>query len=264
MEERPSGTVTFLFTDIEGSTVLLRQLRDAYGDVLATHGRLLRQAFEGAGGQEIDTQGDSFFVAFSSPKDAVHAAVAAQRFLAEKSGRKEPSSRCGWDPYRRRLARGRPLPRALGAPRSPHLLGRSRRADLDLADDLCACSRTRRRNCPRATGPRRPAAQGLRPADPDLPARRPRPPGAFPPLRTLEHTPFEGDEGRLADAARRASQGDRETGEAIRVLIADDQALVRAGFAGARGRRGPRGRRRGVRRAARRWTRCAGSGRTWS
>jgi class 3 adenylate cyclase len=55
MEERPSGTVTFLFTDIEGSTVLLRQLRDAYGDVLATHGRLLREAFEGAGGQEIDT-----------------------------------------------------------------------------------------------------------------------------------------------------------------------------------------------------------------
>src|SRR5262245_65459462 len=84
MEERPSGTVTFLFTDIEGSTVLLRQLRDAYGDVLATHGRLLRQAFEGAGGQEIDTQGDSFFVAFSSPKDAVHAAVAAQRSLADE------------------------------------------------------------------------------------------------------------------------------------------------------------------------------------
>jgi DNA-binding NarL/FixJ family response regulator len=53
---------------------------------------------------------------------------------------------------------------------------------------------------------------------------------SFPPLRTLEHTPFEGDEGRLADAARRASRSERETGEAIRILIADDQALVRAGF----------------------------------
>src|SRR5262245_6349423 len=85
MDERPSGTVTFLFTDIEGSTVLLRQLRDAYGDVLATHGRLLRRAFEDAGGEEIDTQGDSFFVAFSSPKAAVHAAVAAQRSLADEA-----------------------------------------------------------------------------------------------------------------------------------------------------------------------------------
>src|SRR3954471_22233045 len=82
MEVRPSGTVTFLFTDIEGSTVLLRQLRDAYGEVLTTHGRLLRKAFEDAGGQEIDTQGDSFFVAFSRPKDAVLAAVAAQQGLS--------------------------------------------------------------------------------------------------------------------------------------------------------------------------------------
>ena len=79
MDERPSGTVTFLFTDIEGSTVLLRQVRDAYGELLATHSRLLRRAFEAAGGQEIDTQGDSFFVAFRSPKDAVLAAVAAQQ-----------------------------------------------------------------------------------------------------------------------------------------------------------------------------------------
>ena len=52
---------------------------------------------------------------------------------------------------------------------------------------------------------------------------------SFPPLRTLEHTPFEGDEGRLADAARRASKPERKT-DTVRVLIADDQALVRAGF----------------------------------
>ena len=97
MDERPSGTVTFLFTDIEGSTVLLRQLRDAYGDVLATHGRLLRRAFEEAGGQEIDTQGDSFFVAFSSPKDAVARSrrgttLAGRRDMAGR----EPRSECGW------------------------------------------------------------------------------------------------------------------------------------------------------------------------
>src|SRR5215218_132420 len=79
----PTGTVTFLFTDIEGSTRLLKQLRERYGDVRAEHERLLREAFEANGGQEIDTQGDSFFVAFRRARDAVAAAVRAQRALAE-------------------------------------------------------------------------------------------------------------------------------------------------------------------------------------
>jgi YVTN family beta-propeller protein len=81
--ELPSGTVTFLFTDIEGSTRLLKQLREEYGVVLAEHQRLLRTAFEQAGGQEIDTQGDAFFVAFRRAKDALLAALAAQRALEE-------------------------------------------------------------------------------------------------------------------------------------------------------------------------------------
>jgi DNA-binding NarL/FixJ family response regulator/class 3 adenylate cyclase len=81
MAELPSGTVTFLFTDIEGSTQLLRTLRERYAEVLADHERLLRSAFGDAGGHEIDTQGDSFFFAFRKPKDAVLAAVAAQRAL---------------------------------------------------------------------------------------------------------------------------------------------------------------------------------------
>jgi DNA-binding NarL/FixJ family response regulator/class 3 adenylate cyclase len=81
MAELPSGTVTFLFTDVEGSTQLLRALRERYAEVLADHQRLLRSAFEHAGGAEIDTQGDSFFFAFRKPKDAVLAAVAAQRAL---------------------------------------------------------------------------------------------------------------------------------------------------------------------------------------
>ncbi len=76
------GTVTFLFTDIEGSTRLASRLRERYGEVLADHQRLLREAFAEAGGQEIDTQGDSFFVAFARAKDAVAAAIAAQRALA--------------------------------------------------------------------------------------------------------------------------------------------------------------------------------------
>ena len=80
--ELPAGTVSLLFTDIEGSTRLLQQLGDGYGDVLADHHRLLRTAFTGAGGHEVDTQGDAFFVAFRTARAAVAAAAAAQRALA--------------------------------------------------------------------------------------------------------------------------------------------------------------------------------------
>src|SRR6266487_6990523 len=81
--ELPWGTVTFLFTDIEGSTRLLKQLRDRYSEALGEHQTILREAFAEHGGREIDTQGDSFFVAFRRAKDAVAAALAAQRNLAE-------------------------------------------------------------------------------------------------------------------------------------------------------------------------------------
>src|SRR3954449_4225648 len=80
----PTGTVTFLFTDIEGSTRLLKRLgRDRYGEVLATHNRLLRNAFSEGGGIEIDTKGDSFFVVFRSAGAAIEGSAAAQRALAE-------------------------------------------------------------------------------------------------------------------------------------------------------------------------------------
>jgi YVTN family beta-propeller protein len=77
-----TATATFLFTDIEGSTALLKRLGDAYGHVLAEHQRLLREAFARHGGREVDTQGDAFFVAFPSARAAVAAAVDAQRVLA--------------------------------------------------------------------------------------------------------------------------------------------------------------------------------------
>ena len=83
IDELPVGTVTFLFTDIEGSTQLLKRLRDRYGEALDDHQRILRRAFVENGGHEIDTQGDSFFVAFRRAKDAVSAAIAGQRGLAE-------------------------------------------------------------------------------------------------------------------------------------------------------------------------------------
>jgi YVTN family beta-propeller protein len=85
MAELPTGTVTFLFTDIEGSTRLLRQLRDDYAAVLADHARLLREVFARHGGTVVDTQGDSFFVAFPRARAATAAAVEAQRALAAHS-----------------------------------------------------------------------------------------------------------------------------------------------------------------------------------
>ena len=81
----PGGTVTFLFTDIEGSTRLLKKLGDQYAQLLATQRQLLRLAFEHWQGQEVDTQGDAFFVAFARASDATSAAVQAQGAMALQS-----------------------------------------------------------------------------------------------------------------------------------------------------------------------------------
>jgi class 3 adenylate cyclase len=82
MASLPGGTVTFLFTDIEGSTRLLQELGDAYGEVVREHRQLLREHLGGEGGTEVDTQGDAFFYSFPRARDAVAGAVAAQRALA--------------------------------------------------------------------------------------------------------------------------------------------------------------------------------------
>jgi class 3 adenylate cyclase len=82
LDALPGGTVTFLFSDIEGSTRLLEQLGDGYESVDRDHRRILRQRLGETGGKEIDNQGDAFFFSFPRAKDAVAGAVAAQRELA--------------------------------------------------------------------------------------------------------------------------------------------------------------------------------------
>jgi hypothetical protein len=79
MPSLPTGTVTFLFTDIEGSTRLLQQLSDAYADVLTECRRLVRAAVQERGGQEVDTEGDAVFAAFASAREALMAAVTSQQ-----------------------------------------------------------------------------------------------------------------------------------------------------------------------------------------
>ena len=86
MRDLPRGTVTFLFTDIEGSTALLHELgAERYAESLAEHRRVLRQAFEDHGGAEVDTQGDAFFIAFGDAGEALAAAREAQQALAAEA-----------------------------------------------------------------------------------------------------------------------------------------------------------------------------------
>src|SRR5262245_51945148 len=79
----PRGTVTFLYTDIEGSTRLLRQLgAELYAEALADHRRVLRDAFAAQGGVEVDNQGDAFFIVFPTAAAAAASARMGQRTLA--------------------------------------------------------------------------------------------------------------------------------------------------------------------------------------
>ena len=90
--ELPTGTVTFLFTDVEGSTRLLqRARRGATPTSSPSTARALRDAFAAHGGVEVDTQGDAFFVAFARAADAVAAAAAAPR-----GARRRARSACAW------------------------------------------------------------------------------------------------------------------------------------------------------------------------
>ena len=75
-------TLTFLFTDMEGSTALLRRLgEDVYAQVLADHHSLIRSGLAAHGGEEVDTQGDAFFAVFASPKSCVAAGTEMQQVI---------------------------------------------------------------------------------------------------------------------------------------------------------------------------------------
>src|SRR5690606_31286184 len=81
---RPTRTVTFLFTDIEGSTLMVQRLGERWAEVLARHDAIVTAAIDGNRGRVVKTDGDSFFAVFEVAMDAVHAAVSAQKALAEE------------------------------------------------------------------------------------------------------------------------------------------------------------------------------------
>src|SRR5438105_15284664 len=103
MRELPVGTVTFLFTDIEGSTRLLQDLGERYAETLATHRRVVRTALAEHGGVEVDTQGDAFFAAFADASDAVAAAQSVQCALASSPVRVRMGIHTGEDRKSTRL-----------------------------------------------------------------------------------------------------------------------------------------------------------------
>ena len=100
MSTLPGGTVTFVFTDIEDSTGLLKQLGERYGEVLSEHRRLVRETLAAANGTEIDSQGDAFFFAFPRARDAVAGAVEVQRAHARQTGRTASGTRPDRPPHR--------------------------------------------------------------------------------------------------------------------------------------------------------------------
>ncbi len=205
MPERPTGTVSFLFTDIEGSTQLLRQLRDRYDEVLQAHARLIRAAVERYDGHEIDTQGDAFFVVFARARDAVAAAVDLQRSFAAEPWSDGVSVR-----VRMGLHTGEPLvggeryvgmgvnrgARICAAGHGGQVLLSNTTRDLvedDLPDDVRVVDLGEHalKDLPRPERIFQLEIAGL--------------PVSFPPLRTAEASGFEGREGELERAAQRVA-----------------------------------------------------------
>jgi len=103
---RPSGTVTFLFTDVEGSTRLWATDPDAMSASLRVHDAILRKAIESHGGYVFTTAGDSFAAAFARASDAVAAAASAQHELATRCGRGACAAGPDGDAHRRGEERG--------------------------------------------------------------------------------------------------------------------------------------------------------------
>jgi DNA-binding NarL/FixJ family response regulator/class 3 adenylate cyclase len=230
-DESAATTLTLLFSDVEGSTALLRRLRGAYGAVMGDHERLLRAAWADAGGHELDADGDSFFVAFRRPRQAVDAAVAAQRALAAHgwpegvelrvrigvhTGEATPAG----DQYV-----GLAVHRAARICDAGHggqiLVSETTRSLLEDEEaeldglELRDLGHHLLKDFDRPVRIYQLAIQGL--------------PAEFPALRTAAG---EGA-AQLADRQEEvAATGPAQatTGEAVRVLIVDDQALVRTGF----------------------------------
>ena len=233
MADLPTGTVTFLLTDIEDSTGLVTRLRDGYVDTLNEHRRLLRDAVEEASGQEIDARGDELFVVFTRASDAVAAALAAQRALTAhawpEGGRVrvrmgihtgEPS--VGTDGYT-----GLDVHRAariVAAGHGGQVLVSAATRNL-LADESDGFTLKELGSYRLAGLPRSERIFQLVAADLDA---------DFPPLRTAvrgNESVFSGEERELEAAAQAAVARSQPVEGRLRVVLAEDSVLLREGVA---------------------------------
>ena len=175
MAELPSGTVTFLFTDIEGSTRLVKQLGEHYGDVLVRISAILRGAFAEFGGQEIDTQGDAFFVAFRRARDAALAAIAAQRALGAHNWPEGVELRVRMGIHTGEPAQAEERYHGLGVHRAARIMAAGHGGQILVSQATCSVLGDDELPGNRVARPGRASAEGSRSARTDLPARCRRP-----------------------------------------------------------------------------------------
>jgi len=205
MTDLPRGTVTFLFTDVEGSTGMLKALgRERYAEALREHDRILREAFDREGGQVIDTQGDSFFVAFPGANDAVKAAEAAQRALASQAWPDGAQLRVRMGIHTGEPARGEERYIGLGVHKAARICSAGHGGQVLLSrlthdllneEDLPGLAfqdlgEQTLKDIDRPERIYQLVMDGL--------------PATFPPLKTVAEPPFAGQEGKLAEAAEAA------------------------------------------------------------
>ena len=231
LDELPIGTVTFLFTDVEGSTRLLKLLGDEqYSQALDEHRRILRETFVEHEGREIDTQGDSFFVAFRRAKDAVAAAVACQRRLGEHGWPEAADLRVRMGIHTGEPAMGGERYVGMGVHRAARICAAGHGGQVLLSQT----TRELLRDDPiLGVGVRDLGEHQLK--DMDGPERIYQlvVPGLredFPALKTTGPPPFEGREGELAEAASE-KLGRRWRSPARRTLIAATFAAAAVGTA---------------------------------
>ena len=233
MADLPTGTVTFLLTDIEDSTGLVTRLRDGYVDTLNEHRRLLRDAVEEASGQEIDARGDELFVVFTRASDAVAAALAAQRALTAHAWPEGGSVR-----VRMGIHTGEPsvgtdgytgldvhrAARIVAAGHGGQVLVSAATRNL-LADESDGFTLKELGSYRLAGLPRPERIFQLVAADLDA---------DFPPLRTAvrgNESVFSGEERELEAAAQAAVARSQPVEGRLRVVLAEDSVLLREGVA---------------------------------
>ena len=218
MTDLPTGTVTFLFTDVEGSTGLVGTLGDAYGEAMSQHRRILREAVAASNGHEVDSRGEEFFAAFQRTRDAVTAALPFSESSPRTTGPATRPCACapGSTPASRCSARAATrASTSTGSPASARP-GTAARCSSRRRPGTCS----RRARCPRPSS---------RTSVSTTSAGCPGPSGSSSCSRPSWRRSSRRCARRTAGAA--AETAAAGGGKGLRVVLADDSVLLREGIA---------------------------------